>query len=234
MTERPGFGASTRLPGHGCMEHADDLAAILDELEVESVPVYGQSGAAPYILAFAARHPERVRAATILVGAAPLVDGEASQLIGINAESNRLAKAGDAGAMNQLLVPVRDSLLADPLASFREVMETAPPLDQAIMRDTAWQQALARGITEALRPGVEGWVDESMALYAGWPEIDLAAVRTSLTWWHGDSDRNSPLSAVQRLIERLPDVRLIVWPDAGHLTPYRHEDRILDELIGRS
>lgn len=156
------------------------------------MPVYGSSGAAPYILAFAARHPGRVRAATILVGAAQIVDDEASQLIGLNAEGYRLAKAGDADGMNRLLAPVRDSLLADPVASFREVMEMAPPLDQAIMRDAAWQQALARGIREALRPGVEGWVDKSVALYASWPEIDLAAVRTSLTWWHGDSDRNSP------------------------------------------
>jgi pimeloyl-ACP methyl ester carboxylesterase len=64
---------------------------VLDELRVERAAVYGISGAAPYILALAARHPERVESATILVGAAPLLDEEASQLIGLNAESHRLA-----------------------------------------------------------------------------------------------------------------------------------------------
>ena len=63
-TERPGFGASTRLEGRAFVEHSDDLAAILDVLGIEALPVYGASGASPHILDFAARHPERVRAAT--------------------------------------------------------------------------------------------------------------------------------------------------------------------------
>src|SRR5262245_33977772 len=43
-TERPGFGASTRLPGRGFDEHVDDVAAILDELGIETLPVFGGSG----------------------------------------------------------------------------------------------------------------------------------------------------------------------------------------------
>ncbi|MDQ2933733.1 MAG: hypothetical protein M3R49_01920 [Chloroflexota bacterium] len=145
------------------------------------MPVCGSSGAAPYILAFAARHPGRVRAATILVGAAQIVDDEASQLIGLNAEGYRLAKAGDADGMNRLLAPVRDSLLADAVASFGEVMEMAPPLDQAIMRVPPGSRPSPVGLGRHCARGVEGWVDESLALSASWPEIDLAAVRTSLT-----------------------------------------------------
>jgi pimeloyl-ACP methyl ester carboxylesterase len=113
------------------------------------------------------------------------------------------------------------------------MMTTAPASDQAIMGDAAWQAALAIGLTEALRPGAAGWVDETIALSTGWAAVDLAAIRTSLTWWHGDRDRNAPLSAVQRLIRSISDARLIVWPDAGHLTPYRHESEILDELMDR-
>ena len=55
LTERPGFGASTRHPGRSFLDHADDLAAILAELGLGRVPIMGGSGAGPYILAFAAR-----------------------------------------------------------------------------------------------------------------------------------------------------------------------------------
>ena len=233
-TERPGFGASTRLPGRGFTEPADDIAAVLDELGIDDLPVGGGSGGAPHVLAFAARHPERTQAVTVLIGAAPIVDAEAGELIGLNAEGYRLAQAGDRDGLLALLSPVRDSLLADPLASFRETMSTAPPLDQEIMGDPAWQEALVLGITEALRPGVDGWVDEAMLMFAAWPDVDLAAVKASVTWWHGDHDRNSPLSAVRRLLTRIPQARLVVWPDAGHLTPHRHEGEILDELLSRS
>jgi pimeloyl-ACP methyl ester carboxylesterase len=234
LTERPGFGASTRHPGRGFLDHADDLAAILDELGLDRVPIIGGSGAGPYLLALAARHPERVQAVTVAVGAAPIEDDEAELMIGLNAEGYWLAKAGDRDGMTALLAPVRKSILADPLASFRETMETAPPSDQEIMNDPAWQEYLRRGLTEALRPGIEGWVDESMLMFSGWRDVDVSEVQASLTWWHGDRDRNAPLPAVRRLLSRLPGARLVIWPDAGHLTAYLQEASILDELLARS
>jgi pimeloyl-ACP methyl ester carboxylesterase len=233
LTERPGFGASSHHPGRGFLDHADDLAAVLDTLGLDSVPIIGGSGAGPYLLAFAARHPDRVRAVTVVVGAAPIEDEEAELMIGLNAAGYWLAKAGDRDGMTELLSPVRESILADPLASFRGVMETAPPSDQEIMRDPAWQEYLRRGMTEALSPGVEGWVDESMLMFGGWSDVDATAVRASLTWWHGDHDRNAPLPAVRRLLRQIPQARLIVWPEAGHLTAYIQEGAILDELLER-
>jgi pimeloyl-ACP methyl ester carboxylesterase len=136
--------------------------------------------------------------------------------------------------MVRLLTPVRESMLADPLGSFRALMETATPLDREIMNDPAWQESLVRGLTEALRAGLDGWIDESMLMFPAWPDIDLVAIRTSLTWWHGDHDRNAPLSVVERLLGGLANASLVVWPDAGHLTSHRHEGEILDELLDRA
>jgi pimeloyl-ACP methyl ester carboxylesterase len=89
VTERPGFGASTSQPGRTFAGHADDLVAVLDTLAIERVPVVGLSGAAPFVLALAARHPDRVHAASIIVGKAPYTEEEARELVGLNAESNR-------------------------------------------------------------------------------------------------------------------------------------------------
>ena len=54
-------------------------------------------------------------------------------------------------------------------------------------------------MTEAFRPGVEGWVDEGMALNLDW-DFDVTDVRCSVTWWHGDSDANAPLAPVQTTV----------------------------------
>ncbi|HEY3485838.1 MAG TPA: hypothetical protein VGK49_10660, partial [Ilumatobacteraceae bacterium] len=87
---------------------------------------------------------------------------------------------------------------------------------------------------EALRPGVDGWADESMAITLPWNDIDVERAVCSITWWHGDGDRNAPLSAAQRLIARLPNARLELWKDGGHFTGHHLEPQILDELLERS
>jgi pimeloyl-ACP methyl ester carboxylesterase len=232
-TERPGFGASTRLEGRGFSEHADDTAAILDSLGIDRLPVYGSSGASPHILAFAAQHPDRVAAATIMVGGAPLTDAEATEQIDLNAEEHALYQAGDLDTIWRRAQEVTDELLADPLAAFGEIMATAPLADRAILEDPVWQEGFVLGITEALRQGPGGWYDEGLAGLRPW-DIDLAAVQADVTWWHSDGDRNAPLSAARRLVSELPRARLYVWQDAGHLTPYTREPEILDELLARS
>ncbi len=233
-TERPGFGASSRNRDGTFVSHADDLASILDQLEIERLPIIGGSGAAPYVLAFAARHPERVTAATVVVGAAPVNDDEAGEMIGLNAETIRLGKANDYAGLVECLTPVREAVLANPVVAFQDAMDTAPPDDQAMMRDPDWQEMFAQGVREALRPGVEGWADESLLLVQGWQEIASLKIQTSLTWWHGEDDRNARLSAVQRLLTTIPQAKLNIWKNAGHLTAYREEPQILDELLKRS
>ena len=232
--ERPGFGASTRLPSRGFAEHADDLAAILDHLRITRLPVYGGSGGAPHILAFAGRHPERVSACTIGGGAAPLTDDEVRQQVDLNVTADGLARQGDVDALRVVLDEARTAILADPLAGFRDIMDTAPPADQATMADPAWQAAHARAMREALAPGVDGWVDEMLAIDGDWHDVDLAGVTSSVTWWHSTTDRNCPLASARRLIGRLPNARLIIEDGGGHLVADDGEGKLLDELLARA
>jgi pimeloyl-ACP methyl ester carboxylesterase len=232
--ERPGFGASTQLPGRGFAEPADDLAAILDQVGIESVHVIGGSGSAPHQLAFAARHPSRVRAMTILVGAAPTTEDEEAREIGLNRQVHLLLRDGDRAGVRRLLDETREALLADPLAAFLEVMDRAPEADRVVMADLGWQESFTISISEALRQGIEGWFDEGLALSGGWRDVDLAAVRTSLTWWHGGADANAPLSAARRLLEDIPHAQLRLFgDDEGHMASYHREGEILDELLAR-
>ena len=228
--DRPGYGASTRLPGRGFAAVADDAAELLDHLGLDAVHVTGQSGGGPHVLAFCARHPERVRAATVVVGAAPLEDEDIEGLIGLNRDAYQAARKGW-DAVHALLVPVREALIDDPLAAFRGVMDDAPPSDKEIMNDPDWQRVLIEDIREALRPNAEGWADEGLALMSDW-DFDPAAAGAHIVWWHGERDANAPLSAVRRLLEKMPNVELRTWT-GGHLESYRRHDEILSELLSR-
>ena len=234
VVERPGFGVSTRLPGRGFTEHADDLVAVLDHLGIERVPVYGGSGAAPHILALAAGHSDRVSACTIGSGAAPLTDEEVGQQLDANVAADALARAGRAAELRLVLERVRASLLADPSTAYRALMDGVPVHDQAVMADPAWQAANARAITEALAPGVDGWLDEELALLGDWSDVDVEGVMCTVTWTHSEADRNCPFSAAQRLVRRMPKARFIVQEHSGHLLATADEGRLLDELLARA
>jgi pimeloyl-ACP methyl ester carboxylesterase len=233
-TERPGFGASSRLPGRGFNEHADDLAAILDTVGVDRVHVIGGSGASPHQLAFAARHPDRVRAMTILVGAAPETEEEYAQLVGVNQEAHRLVTSGDIDGLHAFLAGLRKEIVADPLAAFLSIMETAPEADRAVMADPTWQESFVVAMSEAMAQGVEGWADESIAIDTRWDDINLDAVNTSVTWWHAASDANTSFTAAKRLVARLANARMELFPEhEGHMAGYHREAEILDELLAR-
>ena len=229
--DRPGYGESTRLPGRGFSEVVDDAAELLDDRQFERVHVIGGSGGGPHVLAFAARHPGRVRAATVVVGGAPLEEADIENLIGLNREGWHAAHEGWQ-AMFDLLAPVREGILKDPLGQFRTIMDTAPPSDKEVMEDPDWQRVFQEDVTEALRQGAEGWADESL-LFAGDWDFDPREARCSLVWWHGEDDANAPISAVRRLLADMDGVELRVWDSSGHFEPYRRHDEILGELLSR-
>jgi pimeloyl-ACP methyl ester carboxylesterase len=229
--DRPGYGASSRLPGRGVSVVADDAAELLDHLGLDVVHSSGGSGGGPHVLAFASRHSERVQAATVVVGAAPLEEADLDGLIEINRDAWYAARQGW-DAMHLLVAPRRNELLADPLAGFRAHMKVAPASDKAVMEDADWQRVFVEDVTEALRPSAEGWADEAMALTLPW-DFDPSDVRCSVTWWHGEHDANAPISAVRRLLAEMDGVDLRVWSDAGHLEAYRRHDEILEELLAR-
>lgn len=227
--DRPGYGDSSRLPGRGIAVIADDAAELLDGLGFASVHVGGQSGGGAHVLALAARHPERVRAATVVVGVVPTQEEDLAALIEFNRASWHAAREGW-HAVYAHLASQREKILDDPLAGFRATMDAAPASDKAVMADPAWQRVFIESVTEALRPGAEGWADEGMALYLPW-DFDPRQAGCSITWWCSEHDANVPIAAVRRLVAGMSDVDLRVWSDAGHLELYHRYEEMLAELL---
>ena len=232
MTDRPGFGLSTRLPGRRVVDVADDYAALLDHLELDSVAVLGISGGGPHALAFAVRHPDRVRALSVVAGVPPLTDNDVSLVPKANAISYELAKAGW-DALHEFTEEEREVMLADPVAGLRASMVHAPQDDQRIMSEPSWQESHIVGVREALRQGAEGWTDETMAVLSPWG-FEPEHVLPHVTWWAGEADINCPISAVRRYVRRLPSAELLVWEGAGHFRQYLRANQFLSELSRRA
>jgi len=166
----------------------------------------------------------------VVVGGTPLVPEEVAQLVGVNARGYALAEQGWE-PLHEFLVDVRMRLLSEE--GMQGVLSDAPPSDRAIMSDPVWQRMSRENIAETLRQGAEGWTDESLAMHGKW-DFDPSEVQTSVTWWHGDDDKNAPLSAARRVVATLPKVDLRTWHDEGHFVSLTHDKEIVQELLGRS
>ena len=230
MADRPGYGGSTRKPGRGIADIADDYAELLDFHDLDRVPATGTSGGGPHVLALAARHPDRVSAISVVVGGTPLETSEIDNLVGINARGYALADEGWQ-PLYEFLVQVRERLLSNE--GMQGVLDDAPPPDRAIMADPVWQKMSRENIAETLKQGAEGWTDESYAMHGEW-DFDPADVKTSVKWWHGDDDKNAPVSAARRVVAQLSNVDLHVWHDEGHFVSLTHEREILEDLLARA
>jgi pimeloyl-ACP methyl ester carboxylesterase len=70
-----------------------------------------------------------------------------------------------------------------------------------------------------------------MSLFAEDWEVDLRVGVCPVRFWHSADDRNGPLSAVQRLAERVPGASVTVWRTGGHTAPSRYMRDVLGDLI---
>jgi pimeloyl-ACP methyl ester carboxylesterase len=71
VVDRPGYGASTRLPGRGVAAAAGDLAVLVGHLGWDRFAVWGASGGGPHALACAAGLGDRIVRCACVVSPAP-------------------------------------------------------------------------------------------------------------------------------------------------------------------
>ena len=229
--DRPGYGESTAFPQRRVSHAAGDVAAIADALGFERFLVVGSSGGGPHALACAAELGDRVLGCAAVASAAPLVPAEVDGLIGVNRDAQRvLADRGRPG-MVEFLGELRDQLLADVIGTLDVQLADAPTADVAWNQRHDVQTVRREAIVEALRPGVQGWVDDAISIFGDDWGVELGRVTCPVRFWHSDDDKNGPLAAIHRLLEAIPGASLTVWNGEGHSAPARNMEHILRDLI---
>lgn len=174
--DRPGYGRSTPLSGRRVAHAAHDVGAVADELGVERFLVIGGSGGGPHALACAAGLGDRVAACAAVAGAAPLTGDEVDGLIGLNRESYRVFAAQGREGMADFLADLRGAILADPSGATSGNLSDAPRADVEWYGRPEVQAVHRESLLEALRPGVQGWVDDAVSIFHEDWGVDLADI----------------------------------------------------------
>ncbi|MGR2753331.1 alpha/beta fold hydrolase [Agromyces arachidis] len=215
---RPGYGGSTPHPGRDVASAAGDVAAIADALGIERFAVLGYSGGGPHALACAALLGERVTAAASIAGLAPIAPGD-DWFAGMHAPGALRAAAESRSA--------------------RERFAATDEFDPGQFIDADWAAlggewgALGRDAQRAEANGPGGLIDDDVAFTRPWG-LDLGDVRVPTLLVHGEQDRVIPRSHAVRLLAALPQARLWMRLDEGHVAVLQAAGDVLDWLVERS
>jgi pimeloyl-ACP methyl ester carboxylesterase len=223
--DRPGFGESTRRPGRSVVDVVPDVVAIADALGVDQFVVAGGSGGGPHALACAALLPDRVRRCGCRVPLAPSdapgLDWFAGMTEG-NVIAYRAAREGEA-AIRELCErwakEMLDRISAEQANTLPEEFEV-PESDVGQMQKEKLQ--LAAHMTTAVAGGVDGWVDDILALNGPWG-FDAADVRVPVLLEYGRHDTLVPAAHGDWLAAHIPNAQVNLL-DSGHLDDSQREE----------
>jgi pimeloyl-ACP methyl ester carboxylesterase len=232
--DRPGYGSSEPVTDQwaSVASAADDLAEVLERLATGPVGVAGWSAGGRVALALAARRPDLVERVAVLGTPAP--DEEVpwippAQKDGLEALRGRPAAEVHAALTAQLapLVP------ADPYAPDALRSLGAGAADSAALRGGG-RERLGAMLAVAFAQGATGMAAD-IAGYCLQPwGFEPSEVQTKTLLLYGSQDPVAASRHGRWWQERLPDARLEMVPQAGHLLVIPMWQRVLSHLAPHS
>ena len=231
-TSRPGYGDSSRLAGRTVADVVADISAVLAAIGADRCLVAGWSGGGPHALACAARL-DAAAAVLVIAGVAPYDADGLDWMAGMGEENIIEFSAAVHGEdeLRPYLQQEREHLKDVTSAELVGALETLlPDVDRAMLTDE-FGEDLAANFREAVRTGVDGWLDDDLAFARPWG-FDLGEISVPTTIWHGTADLAVPVSHGKWLVSQLPSASAHLEEGEGHFSVGLGAlDRMLDELI---
>ena len=231
-TSRPGYGDSSPQPGRAVVDVVADTAAVLASIGAERCLVAGWSGGGPHALACGARL-EATTAVLVIAGIAPYGAEGLDWMSGMGEETVvefSAAARGEDELRPHLLAEreqLKDITAGDLVSSMQTLL---PDVDKAVLTGE-FGEDLAASFREALRTGVEGYLDDELAFTSPWG-FGLDEISAPVMIWQGSADLMVPFSHGQWLASQLPGASAHLEAGEGHLSVGLGAlDRMLDELV---
>lgn len=216
--DRPGFGASSPMPDRTLADWPAQVAALADHLGHARFDVVGVSCGGAYALASAEQLPQRIGQVALLAGIGPMdrPDIRRTQLPALKAMF-ALAKLHPwlASPIFQL-----DRIIfgGDPERALRLVagMLTAP--DRAVIEaEPTVARHFVASMAGAYRQGIGAAMQEARLIAQARP-YRLEDIRVPVHVFQGGFDRHVPQAMGEFLARSIPNARLHLFPEEGHLS----------------
>ncbi len=225
--DRPGYDGSDAVEAPTVLGVARDVLELADALVLDRFGVVAWSGGVPAAVATAFAAPERVTRLALVSGPGPLdeVPDGWENLGGYQrptAEMARREPHRSARSVARHMAPY----LEQP-ASF---LGSRRGPDAAVFADPELGPMLEAQVTAGITPGPDGIASDLVAMWLPWG-FALGDVSVPTTVFHAALDPYNEADA-QTYAQRIPDARLVIWPEAGHLGILAHWPTVLGSVTG--
>jgi non-heme chloroperoxidase len=215
--DRRGGGRSSQpWDGNDLTTYADDLAALIEHLDLRDVVLVGHSTGGGEVTRYMGRHgTSRVAKAVLLGAVAPLM---------LQTESN--PEGQPISAFDQIRKGVagdRSQFYKDLSAAFYGANRPGSTVSQG-KRDEFWLQGMSVGIKSAL-DCIKAFSETDLT-------EDLKTIDVPVLIAHGDDDQIVPIvAAARKSIELVKNGQLTVYPGAPHGLNGAYEEQFNADLL---
>ena len=225
--DRPGTGGTDRRWLRQLADWADDAAAVLDALRVDSAALLGVSGGGPFAAACAARIPARVRSLTLVcpLGLAEWPTNGMAQGERLSLALASHAPAFGGWSMGRLAALARRS----PDIFLWLAATNQPDVDIRALQQPGIRESFLTCYVEAFRRGSWGVAQDLRLLTRPWG-FDLGSITAPTSIHHGDADETVPVQHARLYARAIPGARLQIHPGEGHISILSHPQDILAAL----
>ncbi len=216
--DRRGHGRSTQTwAGNEMDTYADDLAAVIEALDLRDVTLVGFSTGGGEVARYVGRHGTARLAQLVLVSAVPPL--------------MVLRDDNPGGVPVEVFDGIRASSLADRSQTYRGLADgpffghNRPGADVSQgIRDAFWLQSMASGAHNAYE-SIKAFSETDF-------RPDLAAVDVPTLVVHGEDDQVVPFAVGgQASAALLADAKLLAYPGAPHGITDTHQDQLNADLL---
>lgn len=228
--ERPGIGLSD-YRSYTITTWPDIVTQFADALKLERFAVMGYSSGGKYVSACAWKIPNRLTAAGIISGnCLYTIPGSWESL---SKQDRQLYMLADKAPwlFRIVLSNIARGIRKDP-GSIVSLFPGLSEVDQHSLSQPDVQQIFAENATEIFRQGTRG-VGLDWKLEARPWGFSLDQVKLPIHIWHGAQDRLVDVRQGKLMANSLPNARLTIYPDDGHITILsNHFEEIIGTLVG--
>jgi len=231
--DRPGYGHSSYDAHRRLVDWPRDVAQLADHLGLARFGVIGVSGGGPHAAACAHGLASRLLGASIVSGVAPPdTPGVHENMLPMNRLNFALARQSPllvAPFMAAMLFAIR----MFPDRALDGMLRSLPEPDRRIL---ARREIADMFVEEARRASgtTARAAAQDFSLFARPWRFRLEDIAAPVHVFHGDVDVNVPLAHGRGQADRIPNAKLHLCPNEGHMLYIDHAREILASAAGRS